>query len=277
MSRHRMFTNKLPATCTCVGPDGTCLCLGTVPIALPVGATRTAFGNKLIKGVQKSGQLSRKNLGFGPQPGVPVFAPPTPVPPGPLGPGSIPVPQFLHTSIGAKAACGLLKTGTPAHTACLIATGQAPVGGGVKIPGLAGCPVGHIPGPGNTCINLAAAGPGGVPMITQGGGGAVLGAFGVPAMVPDDVTTFKRVCLPGMVLGKDDLCYPKAVLPGRSKFRKWRRPVRPVISRRDTVAIRRSARAKERVAELAKEAGLFVSKSPRRAAKKAPVVPQHHH
>jgi len=107
--------------------------------------------------------------------------------------------------------------------------------------------------------------PGGV-----GGGQAVAGGFGLPAFVPDVVGTIQRAdgssgsilrCGRGMVLGIDNLCYPKAVMPRRSKFRKWRGQVRPPVSAADGRAIRRAASAKDRVLQLAKDVGLHASKS----------------
>lgn len=101
-------------------------------------------------------------------------------------------------------------------------------------------------------------------------GQAVVGGFGLPAMEPeivgsirrrDGTTAAIRRCGPRMVLGTDDLCYPKALLPRRSKFRKWRMPPRPTVSAGDAKAIRRAARARDRVLLLAKSVGLHASKT----------------
>lgn len=100
---------------------------------------------------------------------------------------------------------------------------------------------------------------------TTGTGVVVQGSFGLPAALPIGETRTVRSCGPRMVLGIDNLCYPKAVLPPRSKFRKWRRAPKPPITRRDVVAIRRASAAKDRVAELAKDVGLSVSRTKRRA------------
>lgn len=56
---------------------------------------------------------------------------------------------------------------------------------------------------------------------------ATAGAFGMPAMVPMAVQTVTHRCPPGMVLGRDNLCYPRQVLRRDSKFRKWRPGPRP--------------------------------------------------
>jgi len=122
----------------------------------------------------------------------------------------------------------------------------------------------NVRGPGDTCIDLTALPPGGRPLITGRTGvtgQVVAGGFGLPAMAPEIEQRITRSCGPRMVLGIDDLCYPKAILPPRSQFRKWRRAPKPVISRRDEVAIRRAASAKERVLTLAKDVGLHASKT----------------
>lgn len=90
---------------------------------------------------------------------------------------------------------------------------------------------------------------------------ATVGAFGMPASEPEAESRQTLRCPRGMVLAIDNLCYPKAVLSRRNKFRKWRQPPRPTLSRRDEVAIRRAASAKDRVLALAKEAGLHASKT----------------
>jgi len=120
------------------------------------------------------------------------------------------------------------------------------------------------------CLFVTGLSPGGGPAMPQRPGtdpvvatdpittgtGTTTGAFGLPAAFPAGVARTVLNCGPRMVLGIDNLCYPKAVLPPRSKFRKWRRPPRVPVTRRDVVAIRRAAAARERVAELAKDVGL---------------------
>jgi len=112
-------------------------------------------------------------------------------------------------------------------------------------------------------------------------GRPVVGGFGLPAMVPQVVGSITKRdgttgpilrCMRGMVLGIDSLCYPKAVMPRRSKFRKWRGAARPAVSAGDVKAIRRAAAAKERVLNLAKDVGLFASKT-----KPAPRPKAHQH
>jgi len=105
-------------------------------------------------------------------------------------------------------------------------------------------------------------------------GEAVVGAFGMPAMVPDEEVRRMLVCPTGMVLGTDDLCYPKGVLSARNLHRKWRRPARAPVTAGDAKAIRTAARARERVLKLAKDVGLHASKSKPAAASK-PKAHQH--
>lgn len=100
-------------------------------------------------------------------------------------------------------------------------------------------------------------------------GDAVVGAFGLPAMVPATVGQITRNdgivspilrCGRGMVLGRDNLCYPKAILSRRSKFRKHRLPSRAPVTAGDAAAIRRAERTRDRVKGLAKDVGFKVSK-----------------
>ena len=174
---------------------------------------------------------------------------PTTLVPGP-GPGPGP-----GTS-GLDVACNLL-TGT-ARDICLLGSRTFfPQEGGAAS---ADCPNGQVR-VGANCVDFSAALPGGDPFVspaTMGAGVATLGAFGLPALTPQGVSRIVRRCGRGMVLGVDNLCYPKGVLGSRSKFRKWRRPIRPPISRRDVRAITRAAAAKDRVAELARDVGLKV-------------------
>ena len=61
-------------------------------------------------------------------------------------------------------------------------------------------------------------------------GAAVQGAFGIPALVPAQRSTMRLRCPSGMVLGRDNLCYPTQVLRRDSKFRKWRPGARPILT-----------------------------------------------
>ena len=133
-------------------------------------------------------------------------------------------------------------------------------GGGTGTTGAAGC---VIPGQRVDPVTGECRWFAGTASGPESGGQAVVGSFGLPALAPAIVGEIHgrpiRRCAKGSVLGTDELCYSKAVLPPRSKFRKWKRPPRPALSRRDEVAIRRAAGAKERVLTLAREAGLHAS------------------
>lgn len=117
------------------------------------------------------------------------------------------------------------------------------------------CLPGYVRVPGIGCVKPSAALPGGEPLTMQPGGAAVMGAFGLPAMQPLVEERIVRSCGPGMVLGKDNLCYPKGVLSARSQFRKWRKAAKPPITASDMKAIRKAARARDRVKGLAKDVG----------------------
>lgn len=116
--------------------------------------------------------------------------------------------------------------------------------------------------------------PGGT--VVARGGGAVVGAFGMPAMVPARLARTVLQCPRGAVLGTDDLCYPKGVLSARNLHRKWRRAPRPVVSNADAKAIRRAAATRDRVLKLAKDVGLHASKT-KPTARKSPAATHHPH
>jgi len=105
-------------------------------------------------------------------------------------------------------------------------------------------------------------------------GQAVVGAFGMPAMVPIEELRRLLVCPRGMVLGTDDLCYPKGVLSSRNLHRKWRRPPRAPVTAADARAIRRASATRDRVLQLAKDVGLHASKT--RPAKQVKPAPHQH-
>lgn len=88
---------------------------------------------------------------------------------------------------------------------------------------------------------------------------AVTGAFGMPAMAPFAETRVVLDCPDGMVLGKDDLCYPSAVLRRNSQFRKWRSAPRPTVTRRDERALARIDSVQQALKRLGKKAGLKVT------------------
>ncbi len=122
------------------------------------------------------------------------------------------------------------------------------------------------------CFDPLAAVPGGAPMIspttetTAAGGVAVMGAFGMPALTPMLVGVIMdhhgvaqpiRRCIPGMVLGKDNLCYEGSSLTRST--RKWPKDKRPPVSVSDAECIRKASAAKGRVKKLAKGVGFKVT------------------
>jgi len=72
---------------------------------------------------------------------------------------------------------------------------------------------------------------------------AVAGAFGMPAIVPQAEMRRRLSCPPGMVLGEDELCYPKQVLRRDSRFRKWKPGVRPILTGGQRNSIRKARSA----------------------------------
>jgi len=83
-------------------------------------------------------------------------------------------------------------------------------------------------------------------------GDAVLGAFNIPALEPaivgdiqrnDGSTALIRRCPRGMVLGRDELCYPREILRRNSRFRKHRPGPRPILTGGQRSAIREAKSA----------------------------------
>jgi hypothetical protein len=155
--------------------------------------------------------------------------------------------------------------------------GQEPTGRppGGTFPGgeqLVGCPQGFRMDANGQCVEVGFRGTleralpfGQTGTLADDMGMAVVGGFGLPAMVPTQVGTIQRNngsvapilrCGRRMVLGADNLCYPKALLSRRSRFRKWKLPVRPAVSGADVAAIRRAEATRDRVKDLALSVGL---------------------
>jgi len=95
---------------------------------------------------------------------------------------------------------------------------------------------------------------------TTGSFQAVTGAFGLPAMAPLVETRQHLVCAKGMVLGEDNLCYPRQILRRNSRFRKWRGAPRPPISAADVKMFRRLKGARETLKEFGAIVDLKVTK-----------------
>lgn len=98
-----------------------------------------------------------------------------------------------------------------------------------------------------------------VPSLTAADFQATVGAFGLPAIVPIAMQRVVLDCPPGMVVGKDDLCYPGAVLRRNSQFRKWRSPPKSSISRKDERCLAAVDRVQKKLKTLGKQAGLKVT------------------
>lgn len=129
------------------------------------------------------------------------------------------------------------------------------------------CQPGYVLGPDGTCILDITPGGGGLttgaPTIYPSNGqAAVIGAMGMPAVVPRLVGSVLNArneqrpilrCPPRMVLGADNLCYMK---PLAARWRKWKPTPKPPVSAEDARAIRQAAAAKKRVKKLAGSVGL---------------------
>lgn len=100
-------------------------------------------------------------------------------------------------------------------------------------------------------------------------GQAVVGSFGMPALVPATVGVIQnargenkpvRRCPKGAVLGKDDLCYQKGAIS--RQYRKWPKPTNPkgYISRSDLKALNKIHGLQEKAKNLAMASGFKVTK-----------------
>ncbi len=137
----------------------------------------------------------------------------------------------------------------PQGSACVFPTKRDPITGKCRM--YLGDVPGRDPGEGMT--------RGGEPVnVLAEGGDPIMGGFGLPAMTPQVVGRVVRLCGPGMVLGRDELCYPKSVLQRRSSLRKWRLPARPVFSAADSKTINKADALRNKVKDLNKKVGLRV-------------------
>jgi len=87
-------------------------------------------------------------------------------------------------------------------------------------------------------VNGVCVSPGSPGSIDVGSGEAVMGQFGA-AMIPMSETRFVRECLPGMVLGKDGLCYNRRDIG--NKERMYPRGTRPLGTPGEMAALRKAA------------------------------------
>jgi len=114
-------------------------------------------------------------------------------------------------------------------------------------------PVGQIFGAvtgGRTSPSTALAAPS-IPRATLGGaemargtGVAVMGRYGA-GIEPDVESRVVHTCLPGMVLGDDDICYNRGQVP--NKRRMWPKGRKPLLTGGEMNCITKAARAANRI------------------------------
>jgi len=106
--------------------------------------------------------------------------------------------------------------------------------------------------------------------MAHGGSGAVMGQFGA-ALGPMVENRVVRECLPGMVLGKDGLCYNKSQLT--NKERMYPRGTRPLGTPGEMAALRKAAAFGRRMETTVKRMQkIGVLKKASRGRAKAPAV-----
>lgn len=118
------------------------------------------------------------------------------------------------------------------------------------------------------CVDLGAAAPGGDPLFSAASGAAIMGRYGA-GLTPLGESRVVLDCLPGMVLGTDDICYNKRDL--RNNERKWPKGRRPLGTPGEMAALSKAASFGRRMeATVKRMQKIGVLKKPaRRAAPKA--------
>jgi hypothetical protein len=167
-----------------------------------------------------------------------------------IAPGVIPV--LARAAGGITAAAG--ASGVVSRAVQLA---QRLVPGGATGLAPAQCPPGTFKGPLGTCVDLIPGGATSGGGIFIGRGDPVMGMFGA-GVLPARMNRTVHACPAGLVLGKDNICYPKSVVG--KKGRKWNPGMKPPITGGDVAAIRRADRARGRVMSLGKDVGLYVAK-----------------
>jgi len=117
-------------------------------------------------------------------------------------------------------------------------------------------------------VDFSAALPGGQPFTTAGGGEVIMGRHGA-AMVPGSMIVDRAVCLKGMVVGDDGLCYNKSQI--KNSERQWPRGRRPLLTGGEMRAISVAARASARITRTAvrlQDLGMIKKPVARRPSKK---------
>jgi len=108
-------------------------------------------------------------------------------------------------------------------------------------------------------------------------GNAVMGRYGA-ALEPGSQIVDRAVCLRGMVLGNDDLCYNRSQI--KNADRMWPRGRRPLLTGGDMRAISTAARAGKRLEGATKrlqKIGLMKKPAPRKAPVARSGPTEHHH
>ena len=120
---------------------------------------------------------------------------------------------------------------------------------------VADCPPGTVPDPQGFCISPIS--PLGASRLV---GEAIMGQYGA-ALVPGSRLIDRAVCLRGMQLGNDGLCYNKGQIT--NKQRMWPAGRKPLLTGGEMNAIRIASRAEGRVKRTAQRLGLLKA-APRR-------------
>jgi len=132
--------------------------------------------------------------------------------------------------------------------------------------GQGGCELDLVPGPG-----------GGGTGANRDIGQAVMGRYGA-AMVPGNMVVNRAICLPGMVVANDGLCYNKSQVS--PKNRQWPPGRRPLLTGGDMRAISTAARAGarlERTTKRLQKIGLMKKPPPRQKRLMSGPTDHHHH
>jgi len=124
--------------------------------------------------------------------------------------------------------------------------------------------------------------PGGAPLFSfssargAGPGAAVMGRYGA-ALEPDVVMSSRSVCIPGMVIGDDGLCYNRSQI--KNADRRWPRGRRPLLTGGDMAAISKASRAAgrlERTTKRLQKMGMLKKPNRPRPQQKLLPLPAHH-
>jgi len=128
----------------------------------------------------------------------------------------------------------------------------------------------------NRCVRpFAGSRPGPDPTMFTGVGDAVMGQYGA-GLEPGSRIIDRAVCLRGMVLGDDGICYNRSQISNRERM--WPKGRRPLLTGGDMRAISTAARAGKRLEGATKrlqKIGLMKKPPPRRKVVSGPT--EHHH